>query len=133
LSRCTGRALVLIALFPTACPILNNVPCSTYVSGLQLRGGGDAVRSTAVLKKVASMVDTLAEDEVKPDHSLKRHASRLVLEETQLSNTTNPTDSTAAPLKEKVLYRCCVFLCTLIGIKNLNTGTTILLLFFTLQ
>ena len=103
LSICTGRALVLIALFPTACPRLNDVPCSTYVSGLQLRGGGDAVRSTAVLKKVASMVDTLGEDEVKPDHSLKRHASRLVLEEAQVSNMTNPTDSTAAPLKEKVL------------------------------
>ena len=57
---------------------------------LRLRGGGDAVRP-AVLKKVASKVDALDPHEAKPD--LKRHASRLVLNDADATNATNATTS----------------------------------------
>ena len=62
---------------------------------LQLRGGGDAVKPPAALHKVASRVDTLAEEETKPD--LKRHPSRLVLDEGR--------NATAPVLAPKMAYR----------------------------
>jgi len=58
---------------------------------LRLRGGGDAVRPPAVLKKMASKVDALDPHEAKPD--LKRHASRLVLNDGDAANATNATTS----------------------------------------
>jgi hypothetical protein len=62
---------------------------------LRLRGGGDAVRPLPTLHKVASRVDTLAEEETKPD--LKRNPSRLVLHEGH-----NVTAAVRAP---KLAYR----------------------------
>jgi hypothetical protein len=62
---------------------------------LRLRGGGDAVRPQPVLHKVASRVDTLAEEETKPD--LKRNPSRLVLHEGH--------NVTAAARAQKLAYR----------------------------
>ena len=64
---------------------------------LRLRGGGDALRAPAVLQKAASKVETLAAEEAKPD--LKRHPSRLVLNEGLGAN------ATAAEQKQKVAFR----------------------------
>ena len=77
-------------------------------ASLYLRGGGDAVRPTAVLKKVASKVDTLEPHETKPD--LKRHPSRLVLNDGDITNATNatmprPKDSIAFRIDGKEVSR----------------------------
>ena len=108
---CVRLVLVSLLLLPAAYPAAGTVAAAVVAAArgpvegavraraptLRLRGGGDAVRAPAVLQKAASKVETLAAEEAKPD--LKRHPSRLVLNEGLGAN------ATAAEQKQKVAFR----------------------------
>jgi hypothetical protein len=100
-----SQAILLfgLVLLPIARPVTSApsclVLCNAQHTRLRLRGGGDAVRPLATLEKVASKVDTLTTEEAKPDLTLKRHASRLVL------NPGNETNVTTGPTKQKVAFK----------------------------